>query len=357
MNKEQLELRIKEELLKDSNRSNTAIAVAILGKEAKHNEVESLRQKVGRFRKRVNEWGQQFENIKRIEEIGYRKPNTDILLEWLSKTPEEEFTNSHIEAMKKAGIEVKVRNPEPINFDKLVKDTAQQYVDYLDKKHISKDFNYNIRNYNPDNVLVIPCLHLPFSTKAHLQHCVDVKEKYNCGKVIFLGDIIDNHYSSFHENNPDGYSAKEELELVKEHLKLWKQAFPEAVWILGNHDKIPERKVFSSGLSKQWLKSYNEVLDVNWEYRKDYVYNGVYYCHGEAMTAKTLAGKIGMPVVQAHRHSEYYIQYLSQKIWGMQTGVIFDKSKYAFAYAKESTQTWVEGCAVVEGNKPHLIAM
>jgi hypothetical protein len=33
--------------------------------------------------------------------------------------------------------------------------------------------------------------------------------KHTIGTVIFLGDIIDNHYSSYHESDPDGYSAGE----------------------------------------------------------------------------------------------------------------------------------------------------
>ena len=46
------------------------------------------------------------------------------------------------------------------------------------------------------NILVIGDLHSPFIRKGYLEHCQKIYDKYNCNKVIFIGDIVDNHYSS-----------------------------------------------------------------------------------------------------------------------------------------------------------------
>jgi hypothetical protein len=38
--------------------------------------------------------------------------------------------------------------------------------------------------------------------------------------LFFIGDIIDNHYSSYHESDPDGYSAGEELDRAIDMIKI-----------------------------------------------------------------------------------------------------------------------------------------
>jgi hypothetical protein len=303
--------RIIKELFTNPNRSNTNIAREILP-NGLHRDIEKLRKQVCKLRN--------------SEVINNNYYTNDTYL------PDDEiYTEPMVEALQKSGYNVTGTNDYICNKNNMIK--------------------------LPNNVLVIPDLHLPFSTDSHLQHCVKMKEKYKCGKVIFIGDIVDNHYSSFHTANPDELSAGQELDLVKLQIKKWHSYFPEATWIMGNHDAIPQRKFAEAKLSKQWLKGFNEVLGVNWDIRKSLVYNGVYYVHGEAMTAKAMAGKIGMPVVQGHRHSETYIQYLSQKIWALQSGICFNKYTYASDYAKESTETWVETVIVVEDKTPHIIAM
>ena len=62
-------------------------------------------------------------------------------------------------------------------------------------------------------VLIIGDLHCPFDLDGYLDHCTEIYERYDCDKVIFIGDVIDNHYSSYHETDPDGMSGG--LELIK----------------------------------------------------------------------------------------------------------------------------------------------
>jgi hypothetical protein len=60
-------------------------------------------------------------------------------------------------------------------------------------------------------ILVIGDLHLPFSQVGYLEHCLDTYDRFNCNQVIFIGDIIDNHYSSYHETDPNGMGGGYEL--------------------------------------------------------------------------------------------------------------------------------------------------
>ena len=216
--------------------------------------------------------------------------------------------------------------------------------------------NYINKN-NLNNVLVIPDIHLPFAEQKDLDHCVAMKKEYNCGKVIFIGDIVDNHHGSFHTPSLATVGLNAEHNMVISMLKEFNKHFPEAVWILGNHDRIPQRKATEGLIPTHWMRSFNDVYDVEWEVRQDYLYNGVYYNHGETATAKTLAGRLGKPVVSGHRHSEHYIQTLSPGLWGMQVGICFNPRTFAFDYAKEGTQTWTRGCAVVINKTPILLPL
>ena len=63
-------------------------------------------------------------------------------------------------------------------------------------------------------VLVVGDLHAPFIRQGYLEHCQQIFEEYNCNEVVFIGDLIDNHYSSYHEQDPDGYGAGEFLDPV-----------------------------------------------------------------------------------------------------------------------------------------------
>ena len=54
--------------------------------------------------------------------------------------------------------------------------------------------NFNFFNNKESRVLVIGDLHAPFDLDSYFDHCVEVYERYNCNRVVFIGDVIDNHY-------------------------------------------------------------------------------------------------------------------------------------------------------------------
>ena len=141
-------------------------------------------------------------------------------------------------------------------------------------------------NGDPDNVLVIGDLHAPFTLPKYLRFCREQQELYNCGTVIFIGDIIDNHYSSYHESDPDGYSAGEELDRAIDMISDWNWTFPKASVIIGNHDRLVYRKAFTAGVSKRWIREYKDVLDTpNWDFVENIEIHKVNYNHGEGGTA------------------------------------------------------------------------
>jgi len=167
-------------------------------------------------------------------------------------------------------------------------------------------------------VLEIGDLHEPFCLDEYLDFCIEQKHRYKTEKVVFLGDIIDNHYASYHETDPDGMSALDELNHAIDRIKKWRDAFPEAVVIIGNHDRLVMRKAYTAGISKKWIKTYKEVLETpGWDFVEEHILYDNLYVHGEQGTAITnfAVGK-------------------NFKLFGKQVGCGINKQTYAMAYAK-----------------------
>ena len=206
-------------------------------------------------------------------------------------------------------------------------------------------------------VLVMGDIHEPFCLDGYIQHCKNQYNLFNCNKVVFIGDIIDSHYSSFHSTDPDGMSAKDELNLSIKKLRKWHKAFPKATVIIGNHDRIVARKALANGISAKWIKEYKDVLEVpTWNFKTDETIDNVLYVHGEGATAFTKAKTLFQSVVAGHTHTKCYIEYMNN-IFGMQVGCGVDKDSYAMAYAKNYAPPQIACGVVIDGKLPILIKM
>jgi metallophosphoesterase superfamily enzyme len=211
------------------------------------------------------------------------------------------------------------------------------------------------------NVLVIGDLHEPFCLDGYLEHCLETYKKYNCNEVVFIGDIIDNHASSYHETDPDGHSAGQELKMAIQRISKWYQAFPKATVIIGNHDRLIMRKAYSSGLSRLWIKDYAEVLGTpGWNFTESIEIDDVLYIHGEGGTARARVRRDLQSVVQGHLHSQAYIEWCvgaKFKLFGMQVGCGIDHKSYAMAYGKEGPKPAIACGVILQGEVPINIMM
>ena len=201
-------------------------------------------------------------------------------------------------------------------------------------------------------ILVIGDLHCPFELDGYFNFCKETYANYNCNQVIFIGDIIDNHAFSYHEPDPDGMSAGDELQVAIEDVKKWYNAFPVADVLIGNHDRMAARKAMTGGIPKVWIKSYNDVLVTpKWNWTERIVYDDVQYVHGEGGTARTKAKNDMMSTVQGHIHTQAYTEFTvgrKFKVFGMQVGYGSDAKSYASAYAKNFKKQAI-GCGVIIG--------
>ena len=223
-------------------------------------------------------------------------------------------------------------------------DYKQRWIRYL--RRIATD----------SNILIIPDLHAPFVRIGYLDFCIEMKRKWDCDKIIFIGDLVDNHYSSFHETDPDGLSAKEELDQAINQIQAFYSAFPYATVLIGNHDSIPNRKAFTGGVSSRWVKSIKEMLQVpNWDFKVEHWEGNILFCHGMGRKAKGRMKQDMVSIVQGHYHSESYIIYqvgTDRKTFAMQLGCGMDNNTYASAYAKNFMRQHINVGILLGGKTP-----
>jgi len=217
------------------------------------------------------------------------------------------------------------------------------------------------------NVLVIGDLHEPFCRKDYLEHCIQVYSEFDCNHVIFIGDIIDNHYASYHETDPDGMGGGDELDLTIKKIAKWYDMFPKADVVLGNHDRVVMRKAFSGGISKRWIRDFGDVLETpGWNFELDFEYDNVVYTHGEGgggiNGALQKALNKRKSIVQGHWHTECHVRWNVSdidRVFALQPGCGVDDRAYALAYAKNVTKKSIISCGVVKynGTLPIIIPM
>ena len=204
-----------------------------------------------------------------------------------------------------------------------------------------------------ENVLVIGDPHIPFIKAGYLDFCLDTYNKYKCSKVVIIGDLLDNHAGSFHESDPDGMSAGDELSISEKMIYEMYAMFPNAFVCLGNHDLIPDRKAFSAGISNKWIKRIDEVLNLpNWTFAEEFVINGVLYTHGTGRKARQRCIQEFTSIVQGHFHSDtYYETFVSEHklMFALQIGCGIDRRSYAAAYGKHFKKPQLN-CGVVMDN-------
>ena len=224
----------------------------------------------------------------------------------------------------------------------------------------AKRVNFEFFNNKERRVLVIGDLHAPFDLDGYFDHCVEIYERYNCTDVVFIGDVIDNHYSSYHEADANGMGGAEELELAINRLKRWYHRFPVATVIIGNHDRIIMRKAQSSAVPSKWIKEYKEVLETpGWTFTESLEIDNVLYVHGEGGTARTRCKLDMQSVVQGHLHTQAYVEYQvgrKSRVFGMQVGCGINHETYAMAYAKAGKKPAI-ACGVVLGGKTGIVEL
>jgi hypothetical protein len=206
---------------------------------------------------------------------------------------------------------------------------------------------------NKNVVLAIGDLHAPFDLDEYFSFVQGLKKKYQPGRIVFIGDLIDNHGMCFHDINVDGYSAGDELLLARERLARYYKEFPTADVVLGNHDNIPFRKATRHGISQHVMKNPQEIWQSpdGWTWSEELWIDDVGYHHGTGRgRAYKLAQSTNTSTVHGHWHSDagvVYYQKRRSRVFGVQVGCGVDNDKYAFEYGKSFKDKPVISAALI----------
>lgn len=218
------------------------------------------------------------------------------------------------------------------------------------------------------NMGIIGDTHAPFEVKGYLEFCQETFDRFNCGAITHIGDLVDNHAMSYHESDPDGLSAGDEAEQAMVNVRKWTKAFPKVNLCLGNHDELVMRKMHTSGIPRRFFKDFADSWDLpsGWNVAFDFVVDGVLYQHGTKASGgfaySSRAKDNMMNTVIGHTHSTAGVHHMASKakaIWGMGVGCGVDNSAYSMAYGKSFPKKPIIGCGVVldNGQLPLFIPM
>lgn len=220
------------------------------------------------------------------------------------------------------------------------------------------------------NILWISDTHFPYQHPDTFKFLDAVRTKFRTTLARSVGDLVDNHYPSYHELEPGTYDGETELKLARKCCKQLEQLFPELVIVEGNHDALPLRKAKTARIPEGHIRNYNEVFQVGpgWEWKKTEllrVGHGlgdlILLTHTVGANARTNASRFAHSSVQGHHHSEAGIHYYADNSalrWHMSVGSLADPSSPAMNYNSRAVfRRPIISCGVYADGLPQIVPM
>lgn len=211
-------------------------------------------------------------------------------------------------------------------------------------------------------ILFISDLHIPYHHPDSFDFLRYLKDKYKPTRVICLGDELDKHSLSYHDSDPDLYSAGHELEVSITFIQELEEIFPKMDILESNHGSLVWRKAKTNGIPKHYIKSYNDVLGVgkDWRWHFDMTLDlpdgtQCYVHHGKASDVLKLSQQMGMSAVQGHYHTDLGARFWANPnglYFGMQCGCLIDRESYAFAYSNVNIKKQLIGTGLIIDSLP-----
>lgn len=214
--------------------------------------------------------------------------------------------------------------------------------------------------YKDKPKLVFGDVHIPFQHPNFLDFLKATYKKYNCGQVICLGDLVDNHAISQHQKETCAKSPYDELDMALSVVKEYAQAFPEVYMAHGNHDMRPLRQAASVGLGGRFLKPLSELLELpdTWTLDDEFIIDDVLYKHGincgGVNGAINAALKERMSTVIGHFHSLAGVKYSANKrdiIFGANVGCVDADTEFLTPNGWKKISEYEQGDLVCQYNE------
>lgn len=215
-------------------------------------------------------------------------------------------------------------------------------------------------------VLIIGDTHCPCMRNGYVDFLKRTSDKYSPDRIVHIGDLVDWHNISYHETEAGARGVEKEVGKARKQVQELHATFPEATWLIGNHDALPERRAQTHGLPVDLLKKPDEYWQVGWKVvnRMEHIkIDGVLYSHGETgpqgiNAAINQAKNNFRSTVIGHLHGNAGVSWHCNpefRVFGLAVGCGVDNSKLAMRYGRKFARKPVLGCGiVVDGKFPHF---
>jgi len=215
-------------------------------------------------------------------------------------------------------------------------------------------------------VLVISDTHCPYGHIDTLKFLAAIKDKYNPDRVIHIGDEIDNHALSFHDSDPNLFSAGDELKKAREVIWQIEELFPKVDVLESNHGSLWYRKAKAHGIPREAIRTYEQILMTQkWKWHFELTIQlpnkqPCYFHHGRSANVLLASQTRGMSAVQGHYHEKFGIWYwgTDERLnFGMNVGCLVDDKAIAFEYNNSNLKRPIIGTGMIIDSQPKLIPL
>lgn len=218
------------------------------------------------------------------------------------------------------------------------------------------------------STLFISDLHAPYQHPDAYDFLYGLHDYYQFDQICNVGDIVDNHYPSFHEKEPGCYGGSEEIEKATEWLQKLEDLFPNMKVSLGNHDILSKRKANSVNIPLEWVSHPNQVYQLNggWDWQPSHMLK--LSNNDDCLMVHSLGANIvnnsklySHSSVQGHHHGTFGISFFADHNnirFHMSTGCLINPKSPAFLYDKKRfTHRPIIGCGFEVDGVPYLQPM
>ena len=220
-----------------------------------------------------------------------------------------------------------------------------------------------------NSVLFISDLHCPFQHKDTKPFLKAIKKKYKPELIVCLGDEIDGHTISFHDDEPDlPYSPSSELDAAIDELHdNVINLFPKALVCDSNHGSLIYRRARKHKIPVRALKDWADVLETpGWHWSDRHIIpvnhgSPILAVHGFSAVAAKLSKANGMSTIEGHFHEKFEVVSWrganQHKRFAVKTGCMIDNKSLAFRYNKLNVNDVMLGHTIWVNGVPKLLPM
>ena len=218
----------------------------------------------------------------------------------------------------------------------------------------------------PKKILVIGDTHFPYSHPDCISFLSKLNQYYKPDTVVHIGDEADYHSQNFHGVDPDLPSAFDELEVTKSWIKRLEKIFPKMTLLESNHGSLVLRRAIASKMSRNFIKPYNDILDVNknWVWKDKHIIKTdkykICFAHQFSKDIAKAVKETSMCCVQGHFHTVSEVKFVANDYslnWGISTGCLINKDSLSMAYMKVNVSKPILSSAVITDGIPFITPM